>query len=321
MSGIITCGGITGTLAEHKSRHLNRNQIFMKGSVTTMKAKRFLSALIAIFILSISITAFAATGSGVEPVLLRLTVGDAASEIAQTGCSAGFAFKIDNSAENGTYPTGDGNTITITSSDGYTFDWQSNWPVTCVLVKAGSNYYNAYFYPEGSYGDTGLCAAINPANGKPFGISHVTYGYNEPNMCYREETAWAKGLRYVTKGNWAMYTAYNGEEKTVDLIAGGGNSAGTVVGTATLEPAGAGYVKITIALTGGAIFYYDVDDPNLDDNVKIQGYAIAPSGNPAPGRFAIKAAVPANTTTYSVTVPANNFYGIHLDVAIPVPVV
>lgn len=306
-------------LAEHKIPYLTGTKIIMKGSVIVMKAKRFLSILIAILVLSISITALAATGSGVEPQLLNLTVGDAANEIAQTGCSAGFAFKIDNSAINGTYPTGDGNTITITHSDGYSFDWQSNWPVTCVLVKAGKDFYNAYFYPEGSYGDTGLCAPINPANGKPFEISHVTFGYNEPNVCYREETAWAKGARYATKGNWAMYTDYNGVQKTVNLIAGGGNSVGTVVGTATLEPAGAGYVKITIALTGGAIFYYDVDDPNLDDNVKIQGYDKAPSGNPAPGRFAFKAAVPANTTTYTIIVPANNFYGIHLDVAIPVP--
>ncbi|MEA5094993.1 MAG: hypothetical protein VB128_08575 [Sedimentibacter saalensis] len=287
-----------------------------------MTSKKVLMILIVLLcILSTSLTALAATGLGIEPVLLHLTVGDAASEISQTECDPDFAFKVDNSAENGTYPTGDGNIITITSSNGYTFDWQSKWPVTCVLVKAGKDFYNVFYYPNGSYGDTGLYAATNPSNEKPFEISHVTFGYNELSMCYQEETAWAKGTRYVERGNWAMYVDHRDKEKkVVDLIAGGGNpSSGTLVGTATISAPADGEVTIKISLTGGAVFYYDLDDPNNDDNLKVQDYATAPKGNPAPGKFDWKYSIAPHLTTYTFTVPYNNFYGIHLDVAVPVP--
>lgn len=284
------------------------------------KVSKILVALM--ILIAISAIALASTGSGVEPVLLTLTVGDAESEISQAmvgkSFTADFAYKVNNAAENGVYIPGDGNTITIINSDGYTFDWKSEWPVTCILVKAGKNYYNAYYYPEGAYEDTGLSAPINPVNGNKFQISHVTFGYNEPQVSYKHETAWAKGTRYVSKGNWAMYVEYNGEEKTVELIAGCGNSSGTIVGTATISEPNNGYVTITINLTGGAKFYYDVNDPKYDNNLKVQDYSIAPNRNPAPGLFSYKKFVTPNTTSTTIVVPVNNYYGIHLDVAVPV---
>ena len=79
--------------------------------------------------------------ASVSPVLFDpWTSGDAASECAQAGCSATYAYKIDGWAGNmnGAYPTGVGNTIQITNSDSYTFDWTSTWPVTCVIVKASN---------------------------------------------------------------------------------------------------------------------------------------------------------------------------------------
>lgn len=285
-----------------------------------MKFKKLISAFVALaFVFSSSISAFAASGSGTVPVLLNLTVGSAAVEVGQTSAVADFAFKVDNPADNGVYPTGDGNTITITNSDGYTFDWQSDWPVTVVLVKAGSNFFNAFFYPAGSFGDTGLYAPINPANDKPFSISHVTFGYNEPPVTsFTKETAWAAGSRYVSRGNWAMFVNFDGQAKTVDLIAGGGNpQSATVVGSATLSAPVNGLVTITINLTGGAKFHFDPDDP-INENLKVQDYASAPNKNPAPGRFDWKASFASNATSGTITVPANNFYGIHLDVDVPV---
>lgn len=123
-----------------------------------------------------------------------------------------------------------------------------------------------------------------------------------PPVCYADETAWAAGNRYVAKGNWATFTPYVADS-TVTLYAGKTIPVGTVSFSAVAD----GQVTITIALSGG----WSLDD--VDEPVKIQGYDVAPSGNPSPGLF----------TTYkgsdlTITVPAYAFYGIHLDVRIPV---
>ncbi len=112
------------------------------------------------------------------------------------------------------------------------------------------------------------------------------------------ETAWAAGDRYISRGNWATYTHYDGELLTVDLFAGQTKDAGDV----TFSTPNDGMITITIDLADGW-FLQAVDEP-----VKIQGYDTAPSGNPPAGSF----------NTYKgellqVTVPAYNFYGVHLD--------
>jgi hypothetical protein len=118
-----------------------------------------------------------------------------------------------------------------------------------------------------------------------------------PPTCYQEETAWANGPRYISRGNWATYTPYQSTDP-VNVYAGQNMHAGT----ATMSEVSDGNVTITIALNEGWSFQ-DVGEP-----VKIQGYSVAPSGNPSPGRFATK------SSSLSVTVPAANYYGIHLDV-------
>ena len=283
-----------------------------------MKTKAIYIALI--FVLAISTVAMAAA---VEPVTIDLTIGDASHECGQLeDCDSDFHFKFDNWGEqkmpyDGSYTIDGGNIITISNNDGYSFDWTSEWPVVCVIVKGGP-VANVYCYDEPSYGDEGMFAPTNPNNDKPYGISHVTFCYNEPGMCYEEETAWAEGARYVKKGNWAMYVPYAGVEKTVELIADYTNyvHAGTVTFSA---PDVDGYVTITVKLTGGAIFYYDLNDPLYDNNFKVQDYAKAPTKTPAPGLFAWKWHIETGATTASVQVPANNFYGVHLDIALPVP--
>ncbi|MEM2759495.1 MAG: hypothetical protein QXW73_01720 [Nitrososphaerales archaeon] len=59
------------------------------------------------------------------------------------------------------------------------FDWTSNIGVDAVIVKGGPNV-NLYRYdpPTESSGDTDLQAPINPDNKKPFGISHITFCYD-----------------------------------------------------------------------------------------------------------------------------------------------
>jgi hypothetical protein len=89
---------------------------------------------------------------------------------------------------------------------------------------------------------------------------------------------------------------------TVTLYAGQTMDAGTVHFSAAVD----GEVTITINLTG------DWEFAPVSENVKIQDYTFAPSGNPAPGRFAHKGT--ASGTFFSIVVPENNFYGVHADV-------
>ena len=122
-----------------------------------------------------------------------------------------------------------------------------------------------------------------------------------------DETAWASNeletcctLPYNPgdDGNWATYVAY-ADGKTVTLYAGKTIDVGTV----TFTDAGGGYVDITITLTGGWRFYGD------SNNVMVQDYATAPSGNPSPGLFDSKET--ATGTLHTISVPLNNFYGVH----------
>lgn len=123
--------------------------------------------------------------------------------------------------------------------------------------------------------------------------------------CYEvrgHETAWADGERYNPRGNWATYTPYV-PDSTVVLYAGQTMNAGTVHFSAPEN----GNVIITINLADEWGFGL------MQENVKIQDYEQAPpSRNPQPGRFAWKAN--ASGQSFSITVPLNNFYGVHVDV-------
>ena len=115
-------------------------------------------------------------------------------------------------------------------------------------------------------------------------------------QCFEDESAWSTGQRYVTRGNWATYTKY--QVGTVNVYAGQNQFAGTATFSANVG----GNVTITIVLNEGWSLQ-DVSNP-----VKVQGYSVAPTGNPSPGRFASKG------SSLTVTVPFANFYGVHLDV-------
>ncbi|WP_298684156.1 hypothetical protein [uncultured Methanomethylovorans sp.] len=136
-------------------------------------------------------------------------------------------------------------------------------------------------------------------------FTNMNFINQRDEVCYKGETAWATGPRYVTKGNWATYTPYAGETKTVKIYAG----QTIEIGTATLAPVN-GKVKITINLYG-ALF------ADVKENLKIQGYtAVPPAQNPAPGKFTTyKGTISGSSTT--VIVDKFNFYGIHLDVKVP----
>ena len=197
--------------------------------------------------------------------------------------------------------------FTVTT-DGIYVSWSFNLPgyYICgmaVIVKGGPNA-NVYIYEDPHVqADNGLVSPINPNNDKPYGLSNLTFCYN---LCEEEEcewigeTAWAAGDRYVSRGNWATYTPY--AEGTVTLYAGQYMEAGTV----SFSAVSGDMVTITITLNAGWRF------EDVEENVKIQDYATAPSGNPAPGLFDWKGY--ATGSSFSIDVPANNFYGVHVNV-------
>jgi hypothetical protein len=133
-------------------------------------------------------------------------------------------------------------------------------------------------------------------------------------LVFDGETAWAANMgpgtdRYNKRGNWATYVTYTGGEKTYNLYAG----QTTYVGTAKIEPSGAG-VKVTVDLIDG----WEYGD---GANLKIQHYTSKPSGNPSPGLFASHTMC-AGDPCMTGTIPkpaATTYYGIHLDVGQWVP--
>ncbi len=126
-------------------------------------------------------------------------------------------------------------------------------------------------------------------------------------MYFKGDTAWAANgttsgqLRYTKTGNWATYVQY--AAKTTTLFAGQTKNAGSV----TFSAVSGGQVTITLALTGAWEF-----NLNTGDNLMVQGYSAAPSGNPSPGLFANKKQ--CTVSSCSMTVPAANFYGVHASV-------
>lgn len=217
------------------------------------------------------------------------------------------------------------NVITLSKATRLSFDWASDpFAIGAVVVQGGPRD-NIFIYDPAVYEDTGLYPDGDLEDkGKKETISHLNFCWNQTGeddddddddpepICYQEETAWAAGLPYVEQGNWAMYVPFYGAELTVDLVAGQNMDAGTV----TFSDPVNGLVTITVNLENGFVFYYDLADEEEDDNLKVQDYAeVPPAENPAIGLFDWKTFIPGGSTTGSIIVPANNYYGVHVDLA------
>lgn len=152
-----------------------------------------------------------------------------------------------------------------------------------------------------------------PGSNMPGWGMYFRYGVCEPenggphDLCWHGETAWADGDRYVAKGNWATYTPYEPDTEVM-LYAGQTMEAGTVY----FSDPDDGWVIITITLNEGWRFAPAEEGEEDPENVKIQDYADEPEGNPSPGLFDWKGY--AEGPDFSMTVPENNFYGVHVDV-------
>jgi hypothetical protein len=232
------------------------------------------------------------------------------------------------------------NSISVTVTDKTYVAWSSTAPTGAAIIK-GTNAANTYVYVPQAYGDSGLASPVAGGSNMPGNLSNIG-GFcwkpvNEPpQQCFEDETAWSANgskageSRYNEKGNWATYTAYDGQEKTVTLFAGQNIDVGSVKFSTSVEEK----ITITVNLTGNWVFgvNYELDEegnlkldeggnPIRDDNLKVQDYikgtdGKGPSGNPAPGLFAHKAVCTSSPCT--IDVPKNDFYGVHIDVALPV---
>jgi hypothetical protein len=135
-------------------------------------------------------------------------------------------------------------------------------------------------------------------------------------QCVQGETAWAANgddplenpYNPDDVGNWATYVEYVAD-KTTTVFAG----QTIQVGTAHFSAAVDGWVTITIELSGAAF------DPGAAENLKVQDYEEAPSGNPSPGGFDHKRFCDAGDPVCTILVPENAFYGVHLDVLVGDP--
>jgi hypothetical protein len=80
-------------------------------------------------------------------------------------------FKVDPPAE------GSWDGISITDIDGSLVDWSSSFPMGAVIIKGGPNA-NVYYY-DTSMEDTDLVTPTNPNNQQPYGLSHVTFCWDD----------------------------------------------------------------------------------------------------------------------------------------------
>lgn len=172
------------------------------------------------------------------------------------------------------------------------------------LIVTGTTSWSAEWTPDTPGIYTITAVAVDNAGNVQDPAASITVEVVECEECdWQSETAWADGDLYNAdgKGNWATYTPYVADS-IVTLYAGQTMDAGTVAFSAS----DGGNVTITITLNEGWRF------ADVDENVKIQDYATAPSGNPSPGLFAHKG--DAAGSPFSITVPLNNYYGVHVNV-------
>lgn len=210
------------------------------------------------------------------------------------------------------------NDIDVTVTDGTYVSFNATPDgIGAAIIKGGDNS-NVYVYEPQSESDSGLASPLN-ASGYPAELSHIggfcwnPGGAGDESSCYSDETAWAAGTRYVTKGNWATYTLYT--LTPVKLFAGQTMNSGTVTFSAPVN----NVVTITVTLNDGWRFalnpveYNEKNEPIYDNNIKVQDYASTPpKKNPAPGLFSWKKFADGQVGT--IEVPKNALYGIHVDV-------
>ena len=152
-------------------------------------------------------------------------------------------FKIEP-VDDGTFTQGP-LTVTIEVSDtddGPVFDWTSNIGVYAVFVKGGPGGL-LYVYDPESTGDTGLHAPVNPANGKFYGLSHLSFCYDveqaTTTSTTEKDTTTTTEHETSTTSTTEMDTTTTTEHGTTSTTAAGETSTTLLGGTTpTTQPGG-----------------------------------------------------------------------------------
>ena len=195
------------------------------------------------------------------------------------------------------FDTVDLGTVTAPNGDTFTYDKEFAWAD-----------YGADGCGDFSYDNTATIVETGQE-------ASATLKVNVQCFVFDGETAWAANgdvplvYRYTNRGNWATYVAYAGEAKTTTLFAG----QTIPVGEVTFSDPADGIVTIEVTMNEG----WEFED--VAENLKVQDYAAAPSGNPAPGLFDHKKTCDPEENTCSIEVPENNFYGVHVNVGQWIP--
>jgi hypothetical protein len=287
---------------------------------------RFLA--IALALMAIPVVGISLATSPNPVVIENFRSGNAAFQAAQLDIEVDSAFKIDDwsSKTGGVFPSKSNPLVTITANDGITFSWTSTQPVVAVIVKGGPGA-QVYYY-SGATSGSGLTAPINPRNGRPYGVSNVTFCFGkapEEKICYEPITAFAFEPWYVgDEETGPYYEPYYLEHKgferggkcdPINLVTVDGEIAGRVLVSA---PDGDGLVDITITLTNEDYRFADVKKNVKIETYKIFGYELTEEDINA-STYQSKA--DPSKTTFTVTVPFECIYTIfvHLEREIPCP--
>jgi hypothetical protein len=188
------------------------------------------------------------------------------------------------------------------------------------LVPAKTYTYSRAFAYEDFEGECGGPFDF-PNTARVIGDEDEVLAYDGANVdvyvqCLKGETAWAANgdvpleLPYnaLTGGNWATYVEY--AAKTTTLFAGQHIPVGKVTFSAAVD--GTITIKIDVSEPGWSF-------QGVSENVKIEGYAEPPSGNPQVGQFTYKYTALVSPFT-TPAIPLYDYYGVHVNVQGPDPV-
>ena len=169
----------------------------------------------------------APSGSGVDPIFVA---GNPSCDTLSSTILPGSHFEYKLEGSNGLHSLTNGphtdptNTLTATLANynGTFFDWAANIGVDAVIVKGGPNA-DAFVYDlsQESTGDTQLHAPINPSNGQPFGVSHISFCYDvELEVEKDAETSFTRTNEWsidksVTPATWNLF---KGDSGTSDYV-------------------------------------------------------------------------------------------------------
>lgn len=196
-----------------------------------------MSALVLVLTAGWAIANHNVTTSGVTPTEIGINPSCAGPEGPNSpDLGYDFGFKV-NLAPNGTFAIGDGfNSVTISNSNGTTFDWSATLGIDAVIVK-GSNSANVYVYDPEATADGHLNAPI------PHEVSHIEFCFDyELDVEKTADTTFTRTFEWdiektVTPETWDLFTGDSGtSEYTVTVTkTGSTDSDWAVSGSITID--------------------------------------------------------------------------------------